>query len=51
VIINKHQRNCEHANEVLNYLNIYFKISGVIKANIFGEKGLDDKVLEWLDYM
>ncbi len=37
VIINQHQRNREHANVILNYLNIYFKISGVLKANIFDE--------------
>ncbi len=36
VIINQHQRNREQAN-VINYLNIYFKISRVLKANIFGE--------------
>ncbi len=38
VIINQHQRNREHANVILNYSNIYLKISGVIKANIFGDK-------------
>ncbi len=37
VIINQHQRNREYANVIIHYLNIYFKISGVLKANIFGE--------------
>ncbi len=45
VIINQQQRNCEHANVILNHWNIYFKISVVLKANIFGEYGLDDKKL------
>ncbi len=31
VTINQHQRNREHANVILNYWNIYFKISGVLK--------------------
>ncbi len=43
VIINKHKINREHANMILNYWNIYFKISGVLKANTIGEQGLDEK--------
>ncbi len=34
VIINQHQTNREHAD---HYLNVYFKISGILKAHIFGE--------------
>ncbi len=37
VIVNQHQRIREHENVILNYINIYFKIYGVLKANIFCE--------------
>ncbi len=36
VIINQPQRNHEHANVILNYINIYLKISGLLKENVFG---------------